>query len=434
MKRFKKCALSVLAATAMASAVVAPLAEPMKVLAADASTIDTWETDGITYTLYSNGLLTVEGSRNSSIKVYEDVFNKGSSDYMNDVTSIMFNAYIETTGAGNIYISCRMERLGKFSNVEHISFGDDFINNTSHLTSLAGMLESLPKLVAVNLNGWDTSNVTSTSQMFYQDYALKNLDFSSWNTSSLTNISQMFKQAIGLTSVNFSGWDTSKVTTMTDMFNQGGGKNIAVLNLSSFNLDSLTEAKWLFDDNWSSLTDLYITQAAYDKLVSLDTDDTHVYIKQIADGGKVTIHIVGPKNYTSDGDHNMEVSAEVTSHYTVQLPATLELSQSGDDLMHYAGDFIVGARGAINKNQIININCDNTSFEMTGSNGSTADATYGFTDNASTAKFKASSGEATDATALSNEGVFVNTDGKVEVTFPSADTYTGTASFTFSLQ
>lgn len=102
--------------------------------------------------------------------------------------------------------------------------------------------------------------------------------------------------------------------------------------------------------------------------------------------------------------------------------------------MHYAGDFTVGARGAIGKNQIININCDNTSFEMTGSNGSTADATYGFTDNASTAKFKASSGEATDTTVLSNEGVFVTADGKVEVTFPAADTYTGTASFTFSLQ
>ena len=504
MRRFKKCALSVLAATAMATAVVAPLAEPMKVLAAtnsdydkyfedlDSKTVvDTWEVDGLTFTLHEldniTRVLKITGEATSNSLEISKIITTQNESYEQNLRAI----YCDFTIAPNSWITFRYGSNA----IESIRFGDNFISTTSNITDMHEMFYYLDLIREIDVSKFDTSNVTNmayafsnigvysldvsnfnTSKVTDMQYTFKrcgasSLDVSNWDVSNVKNMSSMFSDCHNLTSIDVANWDMSNVKDILNMFN---GSGLIHFSAPNWNLQNVNDAGGVFFNchelrtvdisNWKNTTNISgYSQLFYNcyNLGKVDMSNIDISadasVSDMFQGCNMLTTLLvlpstkaimiannagydfdnpptGLKDYASDGDHNMEVSAEVTSHYTVQLPATLELSQSGNDLMHYAGDFTVGARGAISKNQIININCANTSFAMTGSNGSTADATYGFTDNASTAKFKASSGEATDATALSNEGVFVTANGKVEVTFPAADTYTGTASFTFSLQ
>ena len=170
--------------------------------------------------------------------------------------------------------------------------------------------------------------------------------------------------------------------------------------------------------------------------------------------------------YTADGTHTMTVTADVASSYTVQLPATLELTKSSNNALNYKGSFTAGAKGVLPTGKIVSIETDgnNTShmttgdgtdtFTMTGADGNTADGTYSFLyvkSNGVQANFGYEpedtstffkSGECivmNDSVAYRYRKVIGSTDfatytGTVNVTFPAADNYTGIAKFKFGVK
>lgn len=170
--------------------------------------------------------------------------------------------------------------------------------------------------------------------------------------------------------------------------------------------------------------------------------------------------------YTADGTHTMTVTADVASSYTVQLPATLELTRSSNNALNYKGSFTAGAKGILPTGNIVSIETDgnNTShsttgdgtdtFTMTGTDGNTAEGSYsfvyvknmgvqanfGYEPEDTSTFFK--SGEfivMKDAVAYRYRKVIGSTDfatykGTVNVTFPAADNYTGIAKFKFGVK
>ena len=75
-----------------------------------------------------------------------------------------------------------------------------------------------PKLVSLDMTGFDTSAVTSMEGMFQNDYSLTNLDISTLNTSAVTDMSSMFEGCSNLTTIDLSQLDTSNVTDFGSMF------------------------------------------------------------------------------------------------------------------------------------------------------------------------------------------------------------------------
>ena len=170
--------------------------------------------------------------------------------------------------------------------------------------------------------------------------------------------------------------------------------------------------------------------------------------------------------YTADGTHTMTVTADVASSYTVQLPATLELTRSSNNALNYKGNFTAGAKGVLPTGKIVSIETDgnNTShsttgdgtdtFTMTGTDGNTAEGSYsfvyvknmgvqanfGYEPEDTSTFFK--SGEfivMKDSVAYRYRKVIGSTDfatykGTVNVTFPAADNYAGIAKFKFGVK
>lgn len=150
-------------------------------------------------------------------------------------------------------------------------------------------------------------------------------------------------------------------------------------------------------------------------------------------------------DYTADGTHSMTVTATVDSSYTVQLPATLELQADSADSLKYTGTYEYGVKGALPNSKGVKITStgdwDSTKyfskFTMSGADGNSATAYYRLTNETKGANntqdvIFANAGNTHGYTAI-NGGAFTTKTGKVEVTFPAADTYTGTAGFTFAL-
>ena len=150
-------------------------------------------------------------------------------------------------------------------------------------------------------------------------------------------------------------------------------------------------------------------------------------------------------DYSADGTHSMTVTATVDSSYTVQLPATLELQADSADSLKYTGTYEYGVKGALPNSKGVKITStgdwDSTKyfskFTMSGADGNSATAYYRLTNETKGANntqdvIFANAGNTHGYTAI-NGGAFTTKTGKVEVTFPAADTYTGTAGFTFAL-
>lgn len=170
--------------------------------------------------------------------------------------------------------------------------------------------------------------------------------------------------------------------------------------------------------------------------------------------------------YTADGTHTMTVTADVASSYTVQLPATLELTRSSNNALNYKGSFTAGAKGVLPTGKIVSIETDgnNTShsttgdgtdtFTMTGTDGNTAEGSYSFV-YVKNMGVQANFGyEPEDTSTFFKSGEFIvmkgsvayryrkvigSTDfatykGTVNVTFPAADNYTGIAKFKFGVK
>ncbi|MFC2385687.1 MAG: BspA family leucine-rich repeat surface protein [Candidatus Nanosyncoccus sp.] len=158
--------------------------------------------------------------------------------------------------------------------------------NTSRVKNMSNMFNSSKWVIKkINLTGFDTSNVEDMSYMF-ASYAMSTtedidpIDFSNFNTSKVTNMQGMFSGSF-FPSIDISHFDTSNVTDMSYMFTNlqkttdiyapflnvkkvnniyqifQGCENLHYLNLSGWELDSVTDMSSMFASlHW--LVDLYL--------------------------------------------------------------------------------------------------------------------------------------------------------------------------------
>ena len=125
--------------------------------------------------------------------------------------------------------------------------------DTSQVTDMSFMFNSMSNLTALNLSNFDTSKVTDMSGMFQNTRNLTSLNLSNFDTSKVTNMQKMFAHMHSLTSLNLSNFDTSQVTDMSFMFNSMS--NLTALNLSNFDTSKVRYMDYMFY-GMSSLTTL----------------------------------------------------------------------------------------------------------------------------------------------------------------------------------
>ena len=134
--------------------------------------------------------------------------------------------------------------------------------NTSEVTDMSSMFNTMEELRSIDLSSLDTQNVTDMSLMFVSCYKLESLDLSSFNTSKVTDMSAMISDCRELRTVNVSSFNTSRVTDMSSMFSDCPA--LETIDLSSFSTESLDDGDeynddgiWLMFDGCSSLRTIY---------------------------------------------------------------------------------------------------------------------------------------------------------------------------------
>ncbi len=140
--------------------------------------------------------------------------------------------------------------------------------DTSYVTNMSDMFDSVSSLTALDLSNFDTSNVTDMSYMFYSVSSLTALDLSSFDTSNVTNMSGMFSGMESLTELDLNSFDTSNVTDMSAMFDSVS--SLTTLDLSSFDTSNVTDMIYMFSDmdslielNLSSFDTSNVTDMSY---------------------------------------------------------------------------------------------------------------------------------------------------------------------------
>ena len=242
--------------------------------------------DDITWTIYLDGRLTVEGS--GEINKWDHSVTRapwhdyGSGGHIKtaevSVTGCQDLSYLFSNCSDLTYVDfggsdlssvTNMNRMFYFcTRLEGVDFGTSEIRDvknismfeqcymlksvdmshfhTSHVTTMSGLFRECWALTSVAFGEWDTGNVTDMSKMFYNCYALASLDVSGFDTTKVITTSDMFYGCKNLGSLDVSGFDTSKVTDMSGMFH--GCSNLASLDLSGFDTSKVTDMSDMFYD------------------------------------------------------------------------------------------------------------------------------------------------------------------------------------------
>lgn len=120
--------------------------------------------------------------------------------------------------------------------------------DTSKVTNMAEMFQSMESLTSLNLSNFNTSNVTDMNNMFRDNFALKTLNLSSFDTSNVTNMAEMFRHSGAIHPLDVSTFDTRKVTNMTNMFYSTlMSPENSTLDISNFDTRSLVSAAGIFN-------------------------------------------------------------------------------------------------------------------------------------------------------------------------------------------
>lgn len=131
-----------------------------------------------------------------------------------------------------------------FYNLNNLEELDVSNFNTSLVVYMNFMFYACLQCNIIGLENFDTKNCTNMQSMLYKCAGTNNFNLSSWDTSKVTNMAYLFTNAGG--NVNLDGWNTTKVTTMQSMF---AGSFFTYLDLSSFDLSSITTANSMFFNN-----------------------------------------------------------------------------------------------------------------------------------------------------------------------------------------
>ena len=155
--------------------------------------------------------------------------------------------YLNTNSSNMFYSKYNEQKIKNILDLDLSSF------DTSKVTDMSFMFNSMSNLTALNLSNFDTSKVRYMDYMFYGMSSLTTLDLSNFDTSKVTNMQKMFAHMHSLTSLNLSNFDTSQVTDMSFMFNSMS--NLTALNLSNFDTSKVRYMDYMFY-GMSSLTTL----------------------------------------------------------------------------------------------------------------------------------------------------------------------------------
>ena len=144
---------------------------------------------------------------------------------------------VTSLNLANLNVSKVVSMMQLFFNTESLTHIDLSNWNLRSMTSLQGLFRFTSHLESVNLSGFQTAHITDMSQMFMES-GVKTLDLSSFDTGLVTNMELMFKNTKRLTSINLSSFNTASVTNMNNMFS--GASEIQNLDLSLFNTSNVT--------------------------------------------------------------------------------------------------------------------------------------------------------------------------------------------------
>ena len=189
------------------------------------------ENSDITWTLYKNGELVVEGT-GDFYNTRDNVVYVPWKDYADQIKS----ATVRVTGASNA------EKM--FYNCTNLTSVDLTGFDTTNVTSMYGMFYNCKSLTAVDLSGLHTENVTNMADMFEDCSALQTLDLSGLHTENVTNMADMFEDCSALQTLDLSGLHAENVTSMGNMFT--GCKALQTLNLSGFKTEKVTQMGSMF--------------------------------------------------------------------------------------------------------------------------------------------------------------------------------------------
>lgn len=189
---------------------------------------NTYELDGIEYTIVNNALL------KRMIKNGEDltkiVTTKVTDMYKLFFNNQKFNQDISSWDTSNVTTMGSMFSLAT-------SFNQDIGNwDTSNVTDMESMFK-YARSFNQDIGNWDTSNVNNMELMFY-DALVFNKDIGSWNTSNVTNMSSMFYNASSFNK-DIGNWDVSKVTSMNSLFTEAIAFNQDIGNWDTSNVTSM---------------------------------------------------------------------------------------------------------------------------------------------------------------------------------------------------
>ena len=131
-----------------------------------------------------------------------------------------------------------------FYNLNNLKELDVSNFNTGKVKYMNFMFYACLQCNIIGFENFNTSSCTNMQSMFYKCAGMTDIDLSRWNTSKVTNMAYMFTGACG--NLNVNGWDTSHVTSMQSMF---GASFFTYLDLSSFELSSITSCNSMFFNN-----------------------------------------------------------------------------------------------------------------------------------------------------------------------------------------
>ena len=138
--------------------------------------------------------------------------------------------------------------------------------DTSNVTSMYDMFNSMDELTSIDLSNFNTQNVTNMSNMFLWCEKLTNLNLSSFDTSNVTDMSYMFSDCYKLQNITLNSFNTSKVEDMCGMFESC--KALTTIDLSSFTTTRLggvgtdynEDYIWTMFHTCRNLTTIYVSE------------------------------------------------------------------------------------------------------------------------------------------------------------------------------
>jgi len=166
-----------------------------------------------------------------------------------------FNPPIKTIDKLNIDTSemTSMERM--FDSVYTISSIDLSHLKTNKVTNMFAMFNSCSHLTSLDLSNFETSAVTNMGAMFSTCRALTSLDLSNFVTSSVTRMKQMFRDCSNLTTLDLSNWDMSAVeSTGQQMFIGCGALTTLTMNNTNTTTFDMIKTELVTDSHASHVT------------------------------------------------------------------------------------------------------------------------------------------------------------------------------------